>query len=63
MNETRRKVLVWDIPTRLFHWLTVALVVAAYVTWQLNWMDWHAKAGDAVLTLLDLSRDVGIFLQ
>jgi cytochrome b len=48
----KRKVLVWDIPTRLFHWLTAALVLAAYVTWRLGWMDWHAKAGDAVLTLI-----------
>jgi cytochrome b len=43
---------VWDLPTRLFHWLTVALVLAAYVTWRLNWMDWHAGAGEALLALL-----------
>jgi cytochrome b len=30
----------------------VALVAAAYVTWRLNWMDWHALAGDALLALL-----------
>ena len=47
-----RKVLVWDAPTRLFHWLVVALVAVAYVTWRLNWMDWHALAGDALLALL-----------
>jgi hypothetical protein len=47
-----RKVLVWDAPTRLFHWLVVALVAAAYVTWRLNWMDWHALAGDALLALI-----------
>jgi len=52
LSNSDRKVLVWDAPTRLFHWLTVVLVLAAYVTWRLNWMDWHAKAGDAVLTLL-----------
>jgi len=46
------KILVWDAPTRLFHWLTAALVVAAYVTWRLNWMDWHAKAGEAALALV-----------
>ena len=46
------KVLVWDVPTRLFHWVVVALVVAAYVTWRLNWMDWHAKFGYALLTAL-----------
>jgi cytochrome b len=44
-----REVLVWDAATRLFHWAVAALVVAAYVTWRLNWMDWHARAGYAVL--------------
>ncbi len=47
-----RAVVVWDLPTRVFHWLTVALVAAAYATWRLNWMDWHALAGDALLGLL-----------
>jgi cytochrome b len=52
MSSTDRKVLVWDAPTRLVHWLVVALVVVAYATWRLNWMDWHAWAGDVLLTLL-----------
>lgn len=52
MSRSDRTVLVWDIPTRLFHWLAVALVIAAYMTWRLNWMDWHARVGDALLTLL-----------
>jgi cytochrome b len=43
---------VWDLPTRLFHWLTAALVLAAYVTWRLNWMDAHAGAGEGLLALL-----------
>jgi len=49
MSSTDRKVLVWDIPTRLFHWLVAALVATAYVTWRLNWMNWHVRAGYAVL--------------
>jgi cytochrome b len=52
MNAEGRAVLVWDLSTRLFHWLTVALVAATYVTWRLNWMDWHALAGEALLALL-----------
>lgn len=47
-----RKIAIWDIATRLFHWLTAGLVVAAYVTWRLNWMDWHAYTGYAVLALV-----------
>src|SRR5262249_51362239 len=47
-----RLVQVWDLPTRLFHWLAAALVAAAYLTWRLNWMDWHGWAGEAVLALV-----------
>jgi cytochrome b len=48
----KRTILVWDAPTRVFHWLIVALVAVAYVTQKLNWMDWHAMSGDGVLVLL-----------
>ena len=51
MGETRR-IRVWDLPTRLFHWLIVALVAAAYATAQLNWMHWHGWAGEALLAAL-----------
>jgi cytochrome b len=47
-----RLVRVWDLPTRLFHWLAVALVAAAYATSRLNWMDWHAWFGEALLALV-----------
>ena len=43
---------VWDLPTRLFHWLAIILVLAAWLTERLNWMDWHAFAGKALLALL-----------
>ena len=52
MSDKSRLVVVWDAPTRLFHWLVAALVAAAYATWRLNWMDWHARVGDALLALL-----------
>jgi cytochrome b len=48
----RRPVLVWDMPTRLFHWLVVVLVAAAYVTARLNWMDWHVRIGEVLLALV-----------
>jgi cytochrome b len=48
MSSGGRNILVWDAPTRLFHWLTVALVVAAYVTWRLNWMDGAAFLASAM---------------
>jgi cytochrome b len=52
MRNASRVVRVWDAPTRLFHWLVAVLVAAAYATWRLNWMDWHARIGDAVLALV-----------
>jgi cytochrome b len=48
----RRSVPVWDVPTRLFHWLVVVLVPAAYATWKLNWMDWHVRIGETLLALV-----------
>lgn len=51
-RSTTRPVLVWDVPTRLFHWLIVVLVAAAYVTERLNWMNWHVWIGEAVLALV-----------
>jgi cytochrome b len=51
-NRRQRKILVWDAPTRLFHWLAAALVAAAYGTQRLNWMDWHAWVGDVLLALV-----------
>jgi cytochrome b len=52
MEPPPRNVLVWDIFIRVFHWLIVALVAAAYATWRLNWMAWHGWIGEAVLTLV-----------
>lgn len=51
-KQPSRPVLVWDMPTRLFHWLAVVLVTAAYVTSKLNWMDWHVWIGEALLSLV-----------
>jgi cytochrome b len=55
------EVQIWDFPTRLFHWLTASLVLAAYVTWRLDLMDWHAMAGEASLTLVVFRLFWGFF--
>lgn len=47
-----RELIVWDLPTRLFHWSIVLLVITAYVSWRLDRMDWHVWAGYATLTLV-----------
>lgn len=37
---------------RLFHWGTVVLLTAAYVTQRLDWMGWHVLSGEALLALV-----------
>lgn len=44
--------IVWDAPTRLFHWSVVALVGASWLTQHEGWMGWHFYSGYALLTLL-----------
>jgi cytochrome b len=48
------RVRVWDLPTRLFHWLLAACVVLLVVTGYIGGdaMPWHARVGYAVLALL-----------
>jgi cytochrome b len=58
---TKRRVLVWDAPTRLFHWAAVALVAICYATVRLDMMRWHAWAGDALLALLLFRMLWGLF--
>ena len=45
---------VWDLPTRLFHWLLVAMVVSSFATAKLggNWMLYHERCGEVILALL-----------
>ncbi len=45
---------VWDVPTRLFHWGIVVIVLAQWCSaeWSLLSMDWHFRLGYAVLALV-----------
>ena len=45
---------VWDWPVRLFHWVLVGLLTAAWVTAEagIEYMHWHMRCGYAVLVLL-----------
>ena len=49
-----KSVLVWDFPTRLFHWLLVILVIFSFVTGNIggNAMLYHEWSGFTILTLL-----------
>lgn len=47
-------VRIWDLPTRLFHWLLALCVIGLVITGSLrgDWMAWHLRLGYSVFTLL-----------
>ncbi len=51
---SKQRIRLWDLPTRLFHWLLAGLVIASFVSGKIggNAMDWHGKFGLAILGLL-----------
>ena len=48
------RILVWDLPTRLFHWLLVVCVCGSFVSAKIggNAMVWHGRFGLVVVGLL-----------
>lgn len=48
------RILVWDLPTRLFHWSLVLAVAVAVISGEIggDWMEVHGKAGLAILGLV-----------
>lgn len=60
MTDTQaatRKIRLWDLPLRLFHWSLLLLVVGAVVSAEIadevsGAMDWHPRFGYAILALL-----------
>ena len=54
MNDQQTTVRVWDLPTRAFHWVLAACVLASIATaWTGgNAMVWHLRLGYAAGTLL-----------
>lgn len=49
-----RDVRAWDLPTRLFKWSLVLLVLLGYVTQRAGgeWLNWHVWNGYAILVLV-----------
>lgn len=43
---------VWDIPTRLFHWLIVVVVAVSWWTAENHYLEFHRYSGYALLGLL-----------
>jgi Ni,Fe-hydrogenase I cytochrome b subunit len=49
----KQRILVWDLPTRLFHWFLALRFAGAYVNADSErWRDVHVKLGYLVLGLL-----------
>ncbi len=50
-HQDRVPILVWDLPTRLFHWVLVILVIFAFVTVTIGgvWMPVHMTCGYVIL--------------
>ncbi len=50
----KRTLRIWDLPTRLFHWLLVVCIVGAVICVNIggNLMQWHAYFGYAALSLV-----------
>jgi cytochrome b len=49
-----RRIKLWDLPIRLFHWSLAILVVAAIVTGKMggNAIEWHGRIGLLILGLI-----------
>lgn len=54
MSEPLLPTRVWDLPTRLFHWVLAGCVIASVVSAKIggNAMVWHFRLGYVVFTLL-----------
>jgi cytochrome b len=52
--ESLVPVRVWDLPTRVFHWLLLACVVASFVSGHVggNAVAWHMRLGYTIFALL-----------
>jgi cytochrome b len=44
--------MIWDLPTRLFHWLFAICLLGAYITGEEEIMDWHARFGVTIFGLM-----------
>ncbi len=52
MSIEQKKIKVWDIPTRLFHWLTVGLLFSLWWTADSGEMEWHQICAYSFMVLI-----------
>jgi cytochrome b len=62
-DDSARSVKVWDLPTRIFHWLLAAAATGMLVTGKIGGdaMEWHARIGYCVGALLMFRIAWGFF--
>lgn len=48
------RIKLWDLPTRIFHWLLMILIIGAIVTGKVGGgaIEWHGRIGQAILGLV-----------
>jgi cytochrome b len=51
-SDLDRRVRVWDLPVRLFHWLIIVLFSFSWWTAEIDRLDWHLLSGYAILALV-----------
>ena len=63
MLITSKRVRIWDLPTRIFHWALVIAVVGAFVCVKVGglYMDWHIYFGCTALGLIVFRVLWGVF--
>jgi cytochrome b len=61
MEAMTMRILVWDVPTRVFHWLLALSFAAAFVTGDSErWRDIHVAAGYTMMGLIGFRLVWGI---
>ena len=58
---SQRGAHIWDVPTRLFHWLLAACIAFSWYTGDHHEMDWHRRSGYTILGLLIFRIYWGLF--
>jgi len=60
-TDQARGIAVWDLPTRAFHWLLVALIAFSWWSAEEGAIEWHMRSGYAILALLTFRILWGFF--
>lgn len=60
-EERPGDVRAWDLPTRLFKWALVLLVINAYLTYRAGAVGWHVLNGYTILILVTFRILWGLF--